>query len=192
MSVPIRAKGPLSTGAGKSVSARAKRPVRCRAKRCPPALLLAVTFVLGGCAAPERRIELGPDDTLKAAQQLITDRCLTGQGLTPPRPGAATPLPALAHRISDALFGTGRAELSLALPGGHVISQHTDGCLATAQRRLYGDQRRWFQVSTRVANLRSAAPAADRTDYRRLREDGLRRARTLLAEAAHAQKGIRS
>ncbi|MEU8893994.1 hypothetical protein [Streptomyces sp. NPDC048442] len=155
---------------------------------------MAATLVLGGCAAPAERIELGPDDTLKAAQQLITDRCMTAKGLVPPRPGAATPSPAQAHRISDALFGAGRAELSLALPSGHVISQHTDGCLAAAQRRLYGDQRRWFQVSTRVANLRSAAPAADRTDYRRLREDALRRARTLLTEteAAHARKGIRT
>jgi hypothetical protein len=59
---------------------------------------------------------------------------------------------------------------------------------------LYGDQRRWFLVSTRVNNLRPAPPGADRTadgklreDHRRLREEALARARTLLTEAAHAR-----
>ncbi|MFD6278187.1 hypothetical protein ACFWFI_21875 [Streptomyces sp. NPDC060209] len=167
-------------------------PVLRRPARHTPVLLITVGLLLTGCAAPAQRIEFGPDDTLKAAQRLVTDRCLIRQGLTPPRPGGASPSPDRASRISDALFGTGRAELSLTLPGGHVISQHTDGCLAAAQRRLYGDQRRWFRVSTSMANLRSAAPLADRTEYRLLREDALQRARTLLTEAAYAQKGNRS
>ncbi|MFJ2745183.1 hypothetical protein ACIO3O_36625 [Streptomyces sp. NPDC087440] len=144
------------------------------------ACLLAV--VLSGCAgrgAPP--VVLGPDDTVKAAQQLLTDRCLARQGLVPPRPGAAAPPPEQAGRVVGALFGTGRAELSLTLPGGQVIRQHSDGCLAAAQRRLYGDQKRWFLVSTRVNNLRSAAPAADRAEHRRLRERALERSRALLA-----------
>ncbi|MCX5205292.1 hypothetical protein OG897_28020 [Streptomyces sp. NBC_00237] len=150
-----------------------------------------LTVLVTGCGTPAQRVGLSPDDTVKAAQQLLTDRCLTDQGLTPPRPGTAPPPPDRARRISDALFGTGRAELSLTLPSGQVISQHSDGCLAAAQRRLYGDQRRWFLVSTRVNNLRPAPPTTDRTsdgklreDHRRLREDAFARARTLLTEAA--------
>jgi hypothetical protein len=44
--------------------------------------------------------------------------------------------------------------LSLRLTTGHVVRAHTDGCLAAAQRRLYGDQRRWFRASVVVNNLR--------------------------------------
>ncbi|MFF0740179.1 hypothetical protein ACFYVL_07230 [Streptomyces sp. NPDC004111] len=151
--------------------------------------------MLTACSSPAKPVVLGPDDTVKAAQQLLTDRCLTHQGLTPPRPGAAPPPPVQERRISDALFGTGRAELSLTLPSGQVIRQHSDGCLAAAQRRLYGDQRRWFLVSTRVNNLRSSPHAnadstADgrlRADHRRLLEEAFARARTLLTEAARAR-----
>ncbi|CAM5244029.1 hypothetical protein SSPIM334S_06172 [Streptomyces spiroverticillatus] len=149
------------------------------------ACLLAMSLTgCGGPAGPP--VELGPDDTVKAAQKLLTDRCLARQGLVTPRPGAAVPPPEQARRVVGALFGTGRAELSLTLPGGQVVSQHSDGCLAAAQRRLYGDQKRWFLVSTRVNNLRSAAPAADRAEHRRLRAEALERSRALLTEVAQA------
>ncbi|MEU9477948.1 hypothetical protein [Streptomyces sp. NPDC048191] len=36
---------------------------------------------------------------------------------------------------------------------------HTDGCLAAAQRRLYGDQVRWFRTSVVVDNLGPEATA---------------------------------
>nr|WP_240929744.1 hypothetical protein [Streptomyces coryli] len=136
---------------------------------------------------------MSPQDTIKAAQQQLTDRCLRDQGLTPPRPGAARKAASSARtqQLADALYGTGRAELSLELPSGHVISQHTDGCLAQAQRKLYGDQPRWFRSSTTVGNLKSAAPAADRDTYDQLRAHALHRARTLLTSAPPAPKGTR-
>jgi hypothetical protein len=143
--------------------------------------LAFASLLLAGCTAAAERIELGPEETVKAAQQLLTDRCLTRQGLTPPRPGEATPTPAEARRIADALFGTGRAELAQTLPSGHVVRQHTDGCLAAAQQRLYGDQRRWFRASTTVGNLRSATPEAERAVYQRLKARALDESRSLLA-----------
>ncbi|WP_437074179.1 hypothetical protein [Streptomyces sp. enrichment culture] len=81
------------------------------------------------------------------------------------------------------MFGTGRAELSLTLPSGHTIRQHTDGCLARAQQRLYGDQERWFRASTTVNNLKSRAPEGERTAYRELRAHAVRTARSLLQSA---------
>ncbi|MER6999409.1 hypothetical protein [Streptomyces sp. NPDC000410] len=146
--------------------------------------LIFASLLLAGCAAPAQRIELSPEQTVKAAQRLLTDRCLIRQGLTPPRPGSPTPRPDDARRVADALFGTGPAELSLTLPSGHVIRQHTDGCLAAAQRQLYGDQQRWFRASTTVGNLHSAAPAAQHADYRRLHALALDRSRTLLTHTA--------
>ncbi|WP_419997996.1 hypothetical protein [Streptomyces boninensis] len=142
---------------------------------------VAAALSLAGCAAPAERVELSPQDTIKAAQQLLTDRCLRDHGLDPPRPGDHQSASADETRqLSDATYGKGRAELSLELPSGHVISQHTDGCLAQAQRRLYGDQQRWFKASTNVGNLKSAAPASDRTTYKQLRAAALDRAQALL------------
>ncbi len=143
-------------------------------------LLLGLT-ALTGCGAPRQpTVSLNPADTVKAAQLLLTDRCLTHQGLTPPRQGERPASAAEGRRVDHALFGTGRAELKITLPSGHVVSQHTDGCLAQAQRRLYGDQRRWFQASTTVNNLHSKAPSQDRAAYRELSDRALQRARTLL------------
>lgn len=146
-------------------------------------------MLLSGCAArtTTQRVSLGPDDTLKAAQSLLADRCLIAQGLTPPRKGRRTG-EREQREVSRALFGAGRAELQLSLPGGVVISQHTDGCLAQAQRRLYGDQRRWFRAETSVNNLHSRTPKAVRDTYRELRAQALVRARAVLTERA-GQKG---
>ncbi|MDX3128177.1 hypothetical protein, partial [Streptomyces scabiei] len=110
--------------------------------------------------APPR---LSPDDVIKAATQRLTDACLTGRGLAPPRPGQSAAPDAERARVAEALFGAGRRELSLRLPTGYVVRAHTDGCLAAAQRRLYGDQRRWFRTSTIVNNLRPEAVHTDRT-----------------------------
>lgn len=144
--------------------------------------LLAAATLLTGCGAPrEPSVSLGPADTVKAAQLLLTDDCLTRQGLTPPRPKTQRSVStAEGRRVDDALFGTGAAELSLTLPSGHVVSQHTDGCLAAALEQLYGDQRRWFHVSTTVNNLKSKAPPRDRAAYRELRQRAVERARSLL------------
>ncbi|MER7197692.1 hypothetical protein [Streptomyces sp. CB01635] len=152
-------------------------------------------LLVSGCAAPDPGPALSPDDTVKAATQLLTDRCLTARGLTPPRPGRRPGTKAQEEHLADALFGAGRTELSLRLPTGYSVRAHTDGCLASAQRALYGDQRRWFQVSTVVNNLKPEAAyrktglasvrAGHRTeiaDWQRLRAHALTRATHLLTD----------
>ncbi|MEV6108946.1 hypothetical protein AB0M28_30225 [Streptomyces sp. NPDC051940] len=151
--------------------------------RFAAALLLGCLAVsASGCTTGGGRPALSPDDTVRAAQQLLIERCLTRQGFTPPRPGEPRPDSADARRVTDAYFGSGRAELSLTLPSGHTVSQHTDGCLAAAQRRLYGDVGRWFRVSTSVNNLKAKAAPQDRAAFRELREQALGRAAAILAE----------
>ncbi|MFF2503215.1 hypothetical protein ACFVTY_07540 [Streptomyces sp. NPDC058067] len=172
--------------------------------------LLARTFLgplsltgllLTGCAAPASGPPLSRDDTVRAATRLLTDHCLTARGLTPPRPGRHPGTDAQEERLTDALFGAGPAELSLKLPTGYSVRAHTDGCLASAQRTLYGDQRRWFQVSTVVNNLKPEAAyretslasvrARHRTevaDWRRLREHALVRATDLLTHQRQQQQ----
>ncbi|MFF9034619.1 hypothetical protein ACF090_04005 [Streptomyces sp. NPDC014892] len=140
--------------------------------------------------APPR---LSPDDVIRAATQRLTDDCLTRHGLTPPRPGRSEPVGAQRTRVAEAMFGAGRTELSLRLPTGHVVRAHTDGCLAEAQRRLYGDQGRWFRTSTIVNNLAPEAAHTDRTlaevradrrteltEWRRLRARALTEATSLI------------
>ncbi|AYC39688.1 hypothetical protein [Streptomyces griseorubiginosus] len=126
----------------------------------------------------------GADDVIKAATRKLTDDCLTRQGLSPESDR---------QRVADALFGTGPAELSLRLPTGYTVRAHTDGCLAAAQRRLYGDQDRWFHTSVVVNNLQPeaartgrplsevrAAHRAELTEWRRLRARALTQATALL------------
>ncbi|MFD9905406.1 hypothetical protein [Streptomyces sp. NPDC059063] len=164
-----------------------RRTGRTRTAVLIPLCLLAALTGLTGCGTPrEPAVSLSPADTLKAAQLLLTDRCLTRQGLTPPRPGERPARVADAERVDRALFGTGRAELTLKLPSGHVIGHHTDGCLAAAERRLYGDQGRWFRAVTRVNNLKSKAPSRDRAAYRELRAHALTEARALLSAETRA------
>ncbi|WP_338703135.1 hypothetical protein V2W30_37920 [Streptomyces sp. Q6] len=123
--------------------------------------LLAGGLLLTGCTHRPAAPTLSPDDTIRAAQQRLTDRCLTRQGLTPPRPGQRPTSRAEQERVADALFGRPPAELSLTLANGIPVRAHTDGCLAEAQRTLYGDQKRWFRVSTVVNNLRPEAAYRD-------------------------------
>jgi len=126
----------------------------------------------------------GADDVIKAATRKLTDDCLTRQGLSPESDR---------QRVADALFGTGPSELSLRLPTGYTVRAHTDGCLAAAQRRLYGDQDRWFHTSVVVNNLQPeaartgrplsevrAAHRAELTEWRRLRARALTQATALL------------
>ncbi|MGW7439141.1 hypothetical protein [Streptomyces sp. NPDC054849] len=169
-------------------------PPRRRSRRTAGPLsapLLLAGCLLTGCTAPAP----GPagDKVIKAATQHLTDACLTRQGLTPPR-GAQTPSPtADRQRIANALFGTGPAELSVTLPTGYTVSAHTDGCLAAAQQRLYGDQPAWFRASVVVNNLQPEAAHTRRTlaevrarhraeiaDWNRLRAHALTEATTLL------------
>ncbi|MCX4513466.1 hypothetical protein OHA27_24710 [Streptomyces sp. NBC_01619] len=122
---------------------------------------------LSGCATGPSgpalpTTERARDDLIRSAQQVLVSRCLADQGLstTGPRPAS----PAEGRRLQAALFGTGPAELSLTLHGGHTVSAHTDGCLASAQRALYGDQRRWFRAQVTYNNVRTEAGARMRTD----------------------------
>ncbi|MGK5546121.1 hypothetical protein ACSNOH_15500 [Streptomyces sp. URMC 127] len=153
--------------------------------------LVLLGWALTGCSSPQPR-PAAPDEVIKAATQRLTDACLARQGLTPPGSGQSPP-PAEQERVTDALFGTGRTELSVALPTGYVVRAHSDGCLAAAQQRLYGDQPRWFRTSVIVNNLepeahrthRSLAEVRDRhraeiADWRRLRAHALAAATTLL------------
>ncbi|MBM9617834.1 hypothetical protein [Streptomyces zhihengii] len=161
--------------------------------RPPRAVLTALVLLVctAACAAPPAPPR--PDDVVRAAQLRLTDACLTRQGLTPPRPGAAPPPEREALRVSDALFGAGSAELSLTLATGHEIRAHTDGCLAAAHRRLYGDERAWFRASAVVNNLKAEAAhrgtdlasvrrthRAEVADWERMRVRALRQAETLL------------
>jgi hypothetical protein len=164
------------------------------------ATLLASGLLLTACTAtantPPRP---SPDDVIKAATQKLTDDCLTRRGLTPPRPGAPTPSTAEQQRIADALFGAGRAELSLRLPTGYVVRAHTDGCLAAAQRRLYGDQVRWFRASVVVNNLQPEATKTHRSlaevrarhraeiaEFEQLRAHAFTEATSLLTTKGHS------
>ncbi|MGA5037178.1 hypothetical protein ACPCA8_08965 [Streptomyces capoamus] len=151
-----------------------------------------------GCTSRPAPHSLSPDDTIKAAQQVLTDRCLTRQGLTPPRPGQRPRSSAQQQRIADALFGRPPAELSLILANGVPVRAHTDGCLAAAQRTLYGDEKRWFEVSTVVNNLKSEATYrktslsavrvrhhSELTEWRRLRSHALDTSARVLRGAGH-------
>lgn len=170
-------------------------PHRPRSRLLLAALLPPfLPLLLSGCAQSPTPPALPPADIIRAAQQQLTDSCLKRQGLTPPRPGSGQGQdPALQRRTTAALFGTGRTELTLELPTGYSVGAHTDGCLAAAQRTLYGDQRRWFRVSTIANNLKPEAAHTDstlaevrarhRTDLRAwqdLRSQALTRAKELL------------
>ncbi len=164
------------------------------------ATLLASGLLLTACTATANTPpHPSPDDVIKAATQKLTDGCLTRRGLAPPRPGAPTASTAEQQRISDALFGAGRAELSLRLPTGYVVRAHTDGCLAAAQRRLYGDQVRWFRTSVVVNNLQPEAEKTHRSlaevrtrhraeiaEFERLRAHALTEATSLLTTKGHS------
>ncbi|MEU9286251.1 hypothetical protein AB0D57_16405 [Streptomyces sp. NPDC048275] len=122
------------------------------------AAALAV-LALAGCAttpahrAPELpRTERDRDDLIDTAQQALVDRCLARQGLTLKHTSDAAD-----GRLQGALFGRGRPELSVTLATGYTVTAHTDGCLAAAQRELYGDQRLWFRTRVVVNNLRAEA-----------------------------------
>ncbi|WP_346346611.1 hypothetical protein, partial [Streptomyces sp. SID161] len=177
------------------------RPMPSRPARSlrPVSAVLAALCLLGGaagCADHPARIGLSADDTIKAAQRALTDQCLARRGLTPPGSGAGPRGEAEQRRVSQALFGTGPAELSLSLPTGYRVRAHTDGCLAAAQRTLYGDQRAWFHASTIVNNLGPEAAyrgvdlasvrrthRTELADWRRMRSRALERARALLNRA---------
>ncbi|MEU9957633.1 hypothetical protein [Streptomyces sp. NPDC050982] len=145
------------------------------------ALALLALVALGGCGTPTGagrdapalpRTERERDDLVKAAQQVLVERCLAGRGLS--SKGASGERRAdgkddtADRRLQGALFGRGRPELSITLATGYTVRAHTDGCLAAAQRELYGDERRWFRAQVVVNNLRAEVGLRlkDDPDYR--------------------------
>lgn len=138
----------------------------------------AVALLLTSCSdarpgSPRPGIPSGEraqDDLIKSAQRALVTRCLAGQGLTLPaareQQAASERQASTAEgkRLKAALFGTDPRELSLTLPTGYTVTANTDGCLAHAQRALYGDQKRWFQAEVVVNNLRAEAQARLSTD----------------------------
>ncbi|MFC9630158.1 hypothetical protein ACFTY8_12845 [Streptomyces mirabilis] len=154
-----------------------------RLLRAFAAAALAV-LALTGCSTataqrpvpPLPRTERDRDDLIDAAQQVLVDRCLARQGLTLPNASAPQDHSASApqnhsasapqgpsasapqdRRLQSALFGRGDPELSVTLATGYTVTAHTDGCLAAAERDLYGDQRLWFRTRVVVNNLRAEA-----------------------------------
>ncbi|MGD6740357.1 hypothetical protein ACOKM3_00785 [Streptomyces sp. BH106] len=170
-----------------------------RRTRALAVLACSLLLPLAGCTTEHTdRPARTPDDTIRAATQTLTDRCLTRQGLTPPRPGQRPANRAEEQRVAAALFGRPPAELSLTLANGIPVRAHTDGCLAAAQRTLYGDQKRWFQVSTVVNNLGPEAAhrdlslasvrarhRAELTDWQRLRARALDASTRVLHTSTH-------
>ncbi|MFG2834117.1 hypothetical protein ACGFYE_03875 [Streptomyces zaomyceticus] len=128
-------------------------------------LAAAATLLLSGCATvgpgPSEASGLpsgtaAQDALLKAAEHRLVVDCLEGQGLSlTSRPRA----PDDDRTLRAALFGAGPRELSVTLATGATVTAHTDGCLAGARNRLYGDQRRWFRAQVVVDNLRAEAQA---------------------------------
>ncbi|MFJ8014936.1 hypothetical protein [Streptomyces sp. NPDC096339] len=165
----------------------------CRAGRLPTAIALTCLLLTGCAVAGAGPTGDDPDELIKAAAQRLTDACLIRQGLVPPRDGRGRQPGTDDSRVSAALFGSGPAELSVALPTGYVVRAHTDGCLAAAQQRLYGDQPGWFRASVVVNNLRPEASHTHRdlaevrarhraeiADWQRLRAHALTEATTVL------------
>lgn len=52
-------------------------------------------------------------------------------------------------------MGSRSKSVALTLPNGLTVRASTDGCLAEAQDKLYGDFRSWFRASVIVNNLQS-------------------------------------
>ncbi|MEU1033947.1 hypothetical protein ABZ402_35560 [Streptomyces mirabilis] len=136
-----------------------------RLLRALAAAALAV-LALTGCSTataqravpPLPRTERDRNDLIDTAQQVLVDRCLARQGLTLPNASASQDHSASApqdRRLQGALFGRGHPELSVTLATGYTVTAHTDGCLAAAERDLYGDQRLWFRTRVVVNNLRA-------------------------------------
>ncbi|MFF2777212.1 hypothetical protein ACFVU3_20170 [Streptomyces sp. NPDC058052] len=139
------------------------------ARRAVPAAA-ALAAVLTGCTSirpdlPERpavpAARADQDALLKAAERRFADDCLAGRGI---RVTVEPRAPAEDEALQAALFGTGPRELSVTLATGATVTAHSDGCLAVARGRLYGDQHRWFRAQVVVDNLRAEAQARYRDD----------------------------
>ncbi|MFJ4872070.1 hypothetical protein [Streptomyces sp. NPDC088757] len=144
--------------------------LRAASHACHALVAAAASLLLAGCTtvdagAPVKSgvpaTEAARDELLKTAEFRLVADCLSARGLAPTaRPRA----PDEDRAFRAALFGTGPRELSVTLTTGATVTAHTDGCLATARHRLYGDQQRWFRAQVTVDNLRAEAQDRMRTD----------------------------
>ncbi|MGP4002725.1 hypothetical protein [Streptomyces sp. 8N706] len=165
-----------------------------------------------GAEAPQREFPYGIDDPDWASRHGFGTDSDTGQNRpvettrTAPSRKALREEAARRQALADAMFGTGRRELSARTATGHVVKANSDGCLAAAQRTLYGDQERWFRAEVAVNNLGAethqrvtadsefravlarwsdcVAPVEPAEDPGELRRTWQRRARELAPEAA--------
>jgi hypothetical protein len=105
---------------------------------------------------PQRQFPYGIDDptlppsTASAVRRGHSNKHQEAQQQTPQAGKRAA---AQQQRLTDAMFGTGPRELSTRTATGLVVKANSDGCLAAAQRDLYGDQARWFRTEVAVNNL---------------------------------------
>lgn len=74
------------------------------------------------------------------------------------------------ERYGHALFGTPEHRISVRLPDGSVAYMNEDGCVAHAEKRLYGDLRTWLKAQMVAVNAE--------TDVLRLITDSERLRRT--------------
>ncbi|MEU8437084.1 hypothetical protein AB0F18_30110 [Streptomyces sp. NPDC029216] len=87
---------------------------------------------------------------------------------------AADPNQRYFHRLSareraaarTALMGASPTGLSATAPTGMTLTAGKDGCIAQAQRTLYGDLAAWFRVKVVTMNLRPAQEERVRRDAR--------------------------
>jgi hypothetical protein len=156
------------------------------------AAVVGTAGLLLGCGAdadrpsdadrPPAPLTAGEQRELDTAEARLTQRCLRAHGLSLPRRGEhARPA---GGRLQRVLFGDRPGALSVRLPTGHVVTTSDNGCLAEAQRRLYGDRKAWFRADTVVGNLE---PLAQQRAQQDPREDALRRARTAVGRRFQAQ-----
>ncbi|CAL9363264.1 hypothetical protein SUDANB58_00700 [Streptomyces sp. enrichment culture] len=113
-------------------------------------------------AAARRPFPYGIDDPAWAAQHGFGGAAETARrhgedGARAQEPRSDAQEARRQQRFLDAMFGTGRRELSTRTATGLVVRANSDGCLAEAQRVLYGDQARWFRATVAVDNLEAAA-----------------------------------
>jgi hypothetical protein len=69
------------------------------------------------------------------------------------------------HEYAEALDGAS-LDLSVTAPNGYTAQKSSQGCVADAQRRLYGDLERWFRVSTLVEQLANEVSQSVHADSR--------------------------
>ncbi|MFE2850299.1 hypothetical protein ACFXJO_04100 [Streptomyces lavendulae] len=170
---PGPAPGPRSTAAAPEPDAAASRLLaraeqvlisRCMAER-------GFAYAVTEPPAPERRsFPYGVDDVEWARANGYGGRAAREDE----RARAADPNQRWFHRLPareraaarTALMGASPVGLSARTPTGMTLTASTQGCLAQAQRALYGDLAAWFRVKVVTMNLRPAQEERVRRDPR--------------------------